>query len=59
MSRDYIGQINDPFPNVRPTHVRYIVKDKVKTQVVDSQRDKVIREIPQQFSSNILKTIYA
>jgi len=59
MSNDYAGQINDSYTNVRNTRLRYVVKDKVKVQVIDTAKNKVIREIPQQYSSNILKNVYA
>ncbi|MFC1731246.1 hypothetical protein ACFL6I_13005 [candidate division KSB1 bacterium] len=59
MSSDYNGQISGTFPSIKSTRVRYIVKDKVKAQVIDTERDKVIREIPNKLSSNIFKSVYA
>ena len=59
MSSDAIRQINDSFPGLRQTHIRFDVKDKIRAQVVDSERNKVIREIPNEYTSNILMSLYA
>lgn len=58
MSSDSAGQLSNSFPNIPKTHIRFVVQDKVRTQVVNSNDDKVIREIPRNLSSNIL-SVYA
>jgi uncharacterized FlaG/YvyC family protein len=59
MSIDSAGQISYSFPNIPKTHLRYVVKDKVQVQVVDSDNGEVIREIPRKLSSNIYESLYA
>lgn len=59
MSIDSIGQLGNSFPYISKTYIRFIVNDKVKTQVVDSYNGKVIREIPRTLSPNILEILYA
>ena len=58
MSTDSVRQLSNSFPNISKTHVRYVVTDKVKTQVVNTDSDKIIREIPRSLSSNIYVSIY-
>jgi len=58
MSSDSVGQLSNSFPNIPKTHIRFVVKDEVRTQVVNSNDDKVIREIPRNLSSNIV-SVYA
>lgn len=59
MSTDSVGQLSSSFPNIPKTHIRFVVKDKVRTQVVNSSNDKIIREIPRKLSSNIYLSVYA
>ncbi len=59
MSTDLIGQLSNSFPNITKTHVRFVVNDTVKTQVINTQNDKVIREIPRSLSPNVYMSIYA
>jgi len=57
MSSDSARQISNSFPNIPKTHIRFVVQDKVRTQVVNSNDDKIIREIPRNLSSNVLNVI--
>jgi hypothetical protein len=41
------------------TRVRFAVSDGVTTQVVDTDKDKVVRQMPIEQSSNLLLDIYA
>ena len=59
MSSDSVGQLSNSFPNIPKTHIRFVVQDKVRTQVVNSSDDKIIREIPRNLSSNIYLSVYA
>jgi len=59
MSIDSIGQLSNSFPYISKTHIRFVVNDKVKTQVINSYNGKVIREIPRTLSPNILEILYA
>jgi len=59
MSSDQVGHISNSFPNIPNVRIRYIVKDKVTTQVIDTQKDKIIRELPLNFSSNIYVSLFA
>ena len=59
MSIDSVGQISYSFPNIPKTHVRYVVQDKVRVQVVNTENGEVIREIPRKLSSNIYESMYA
>lgn len=59
MSTDSVGQSSNSFPNISKTYVRFIVKDQVRTQVVNSDNNKIIREIPRKLSSNIYLSLYA
>ena len=58
MSSDSVRQLSNSFPNIPKTHIRFVVKDKVRTQVVNSNDDKIIREIPRNLSSSVL-SVYA
>jgi len=40
------------------TTIRFVVNDKIKTQVVNPVDDKIIREIPIDQSSQILLNLY-
>ncbi len=44
---------------LQKTKVRFIVNDTVKAQVVDPERDKVIREIPPDTNINLFDNLYA
>ena len=59
MSIESVGQLSSSFPYINKTHVRFVVNDKIKTQVVNSQNGEIIREIPRTLSSNIFDTLYA
>lgn len=59
MSLDYSGHINDSLSSFKDVRIKYVIKDKVRVQVIDAADNKVIREIPHQYSSNILKNVYA
>jgi uncharacterized FlaG/YvyC family protein len=52
MSNDQMRPISSSFSNISNVRIRYVVKDKVKTEVVDTKEDKVIREIPLNPASN-------
>ncbi len=59
MSNESIRQLSNSGYDIGKTHVRYVVKDKVKAQVVDSNSGKIIREIPRKLSADIFKSLYA
>ncbi len=59
MSSESIRQLSSSAIDVSNSRIRYVVKDNVRTQVVDSKSGKVIREIPRKLSPNILKNVYA
>ena len=40
------------------TKVQFVVNDKVKTQVVNVENNKVIREVPPNLTSQILQKLY-
>ena len=59
MSNDSIRQVSNSQIDLAKRHIKYVVDDKVKTQVVDSNNGKVVREIPRKLSSNIMNGLYA
>lgn len=52
MSNDQMRPISSSASNISNVRIRYIVEDKVTTEVVDTVKDKVIREIPLKPASN-------
>ncbi len=59
MSSDSVRQLSNSFPNLTNTHIRFVVQDNLRTEVVNSENNEVIREIPRKLSSNIYLSIYA
>ena len=58
MSIESVGQVSNSFPYISKTHVRFVIKDNLKTQVVNSNNGEIIREIPRTLSPNIFYTLY-
>ncbi len=59
MSTDSIRQLSNSFPNLTNTRVRFVVQGKLKTEVINSDSNEVIREIPRRLSANVYLSIYA
>jgi len=50
-----MGQLKFSVQYPSNTRVRYIVKDKVKVQVVNASNNKIIREVPRKLTSRVIQ----
>ena len=50
-----MGQLRFNVQYPQNTKVRYIVKDKVRVQVVNASNNRIIREVPRKLTSKVIQ----
>jgi len=59
MNVSKLWQATSPYyDKLFPTKIRFVVNERVKTQVVNSVSEKVIREVPMDDKTSLLDRLY-